>query len=56
MADRTSTPRTVGPVTSADVSALLRELPAVRDLPDGDPRRVAWLERKRDLLERIGRR
>ncbi len=52
MLDATSTV----PVTSEDVAQLLAELPAVRDLAENDPRRITWLERKRDLLERIGKR
>lgn len=52
MIDATRTP----PVTPEDVAELLRDLPAIRELPENDPRRVAWLERKRDLLDRIGRR
>lgn len=43
------------PVTVEDITALLRDLEVVRHLPADDPQWVAWVVRKRDLLERIGR-
>lgn len=39
--------------STRDVADLLRDLRTVRQLPDDDARRQAWLKRKRDLLGRI---
>ncbi len=42
-------------VPAREVADLLRDLRRMVDLPADDPQRQAWLERKRDVLERIGR-